>query len=464
MDLQDVVSAGVLEQRELLEQGVLSAQELVAATLTGIDAAGELNAFTQIRHEQARAEAIERDRERAAGAVGPLHGIPIAIKDEIDVAGLVTTFGTRANSTPAAADAEVVRRLRAAGAIIVGKTTMPEFGQWPFTESSTYGVTRNPWDRNRTTGGSSGGSAAAVAAGLVPVAIGSDGGGSIRIPSACCGLFGLKPQRGRVPVAPFEHLWWSLGATGPLTRGVLDSAVVYDVIRGNTPGDRFTAPDPVMSFEQAARQPGAALRIGYSTTSPSALAKPDPEHVRAVHDTAKLLADLGHSVFEVDPHYPESLQAFFPQFFGGVRDEAEQVEHPERLERRTRQTVALGAWARRPVVEWAIRQGAALAHKVDRVFADCDLLLTPTLAGRPPRIGVLDGASTVRAQLRSIPMVAYTTLWNVTGHPAASLPAGIAADGLPLAVQLVGPSNGETTILTVAAQLERARPHARPAG
>ncbi|CAM4176221.1 amidase [Nocardia ninae] len=464
MDLQDVVSAGVLEQRALLAQGALSTHELVAATLDAIDAAADLNAFTRVCHEQARAEAIERDRERAAGTVGPLHGIPIAIKDEIDVAGSVTSFGTRANSTPVQADAEVVRRLRAAGAVIVGKTTMPEFGQWPYTESSTYGVTRNPWDRTRTTGGSSGGSAAAVAAGLVPVAIGSDGGGSIRIPSACCGLFGLKTQRGRVPVAPFEHLWWALGVTGPLTRGVLDSAVVNDVIRGNTPGDRFTAPDPVMSFEQAARQTTTGLRIGYSTKSPSPLAKPDPEHVRAVLDTATLLADLGHSVFEVDPHYPESLHAFFPQFFGGVRAEVDHVEHPELLERRTRQTVALGAWARRPVVEWAIRQGEAVAHKVDRVFADCDLLLTPTLAGRPPHIGVLDGANTVRAQLRSIPMVAYTALWNVTGHPAASLPAGVGTDGLPLAVQLIGPRNGETTILTVAAQLEQARPHPRPLG
>ncbi|MFI9407667.1 amidase [Nocardia sp. NPDC052316] len=464
MDLRDVVSAGVLEQRALLEQGALSTHELVAATLDAIDAAADLNAFTRVRHEQARAEAIERDRERAAGAVGPLHGIPIAIKDEIDVAGAVTSFGTRANSTPVQADAEVVRRLRAAGAVIVGKTAMPEFGQWPFTESSTYGVTRNPWDRTRTTGGSSGGSAAAVAAGLVPVAIGSDGGGSIRIPSACCGLFGLKPQRGRVPIAPFEHLWWALGVTGPLTRGVLDSAIVYDVIRGNTPGDRFTAPDPVMSFEQAARQPTTGLRIGYSTKSPSPLTKPHPEHVRAVLDTAKLLADLGHSVFEVDPHYPEFLHAFYPQFFGGVRAEADHVEHPELLERRTRQTVALGAWARRPVVEWAIRQGEAVAHKVDRVFADSDLLLTPTLAGRPPGIGVLDGVNSVRAQLRSISMVAYTALWNVTGHPAASLPAGVGTDGVPLAVQLIGPSNGETTILTVAAQLEQARPHPRPLG
>ncbi|WP_245672206.1 amidase family protein, partial [Nocardia anaemiae] len=165
MDLREVVSAGVWEQRQLLDQGVLTARELIEATLDGIDQAGELNAFTRVLHEKAIAEAIERDQLDLAER-GPLHGIPIAVKDEIDVAGVPTTFGTRANITPAVADAEVVRRLRAAGAVIVGKTTMPEFGQWPYTESTTYGLTRNPWDRTRSTGGSSGGSAAAVAAGL----------------------------------------------------------------------------------------------------------------------------------------------------------------------------------------------------------------------------------------------------------------------------------------------------------
>ncbi|MEU4344292.1 amidase [Nocardia sp. NPDC023852] len=463
MDLRDVVASGVLEQRELLEQGVLSAQLLVEATLNEIDAAADLGAFTRVLRDEARAEAIERDRERAAGgAVGPLHGIPIAIKDEFDVAGVVTTFGTRANSNPAAADAEVVRRLRAAGAVIVGKTAMPEFGQWPFTESSTFGVTRNPWDTTRSTGGSSGGSAAAVAAGLVPVALGGDGGGSIRIPAACCGLFGLKPQRGRVPNAPNEHLWWALGVAGPLTRSVLDAAIVYDVLRGNAPSDRFQASEPVMSFEAAARKAAQPLRIGYSMKPPTPpLVKTDPLNVRAVRDTAKLLAGLGHMVVEIDPDYPNSTSAFFPQFFGGVRAEAAEVDHPGRLERRTKQTVALGAWARRPVVEWAIRQGESLGRKVDRIFTECDLLLTPTIAIRPPPLGVLDGANTIGAQLASLPMVAYTALWNVTGNPAAALPAGVGDDGLPLSVQLVGPPNGETTILTVAAQVEQARPHPR---
>ncbi|MEV6322950.1 amidase [Nocardia sp. NPDC051787] len=465
MELQDVVSSGVLEQRELVAQGLVSARQLVEATLDGIDAAADLGAFTHVRYAEARAEAAERDRERAAGeAVGPLHGVPIAVKDEFHVAGVVTTFGTRANSTPAAADAEMVRRLRAAGAIIVGKTAMPEFGQWPFTESSTFGMTHNPWDPARSTGGSSGGSAAAVAAGLVPAALGGDGGGSIRIPSACCGLFGLKPQRGRVPIAPNEHLWWALGAAGPLTRSVLDSAVIYDVIRGSTPTDRFRAPDPETSFEAAARTPARPLRIGYSMKSPTPLVKPDPLHVQAVLDTAKLLAELGHTVMEINPAYPDSTHAFFPQFYGGVRAELPQMDHPELLERRTRQTVALGAWARGPVVEWAIRRGEVLARKVERIFTECDLLLTPTIAIRPPLLGVLDGANTVRAQLASVPMVAYTALWNVTGHPAAAVPAGVGEDGLPLSVQLVASANGETTILPVAAQLEQARPQPRPGG
>ncbi|MEU7632081.1 amidase [Nocardia sp. NPDC049220] len=463
MDLQEVVASGVLEQRELLGQGVLSTQQLVAATLDGIDAAAHLGAFTHVLREEAKAEAIARDQERAAGdPVGPLHGIPIAIKDEIDVAGAVTTFGTRANSTPAVADAEVVRRLRAAGAVIVGKTTMPEFGQWPYTESSTFGVTRNPWDTTRSTGGSSGGSAAAVAAGLVPAALGGDGGGSIRIPSACCGLFGLKPHRGRVSNAPNAHLWWALGVVGPLTRGVLDSAIVYDVIRGSTPTDRFRAPDPITSFETAARSAARPLRIGYSMKSPTPLVKSNPLHVRAVRDTANLLAELGHTVIEIDPDYPDPTLAFFPQFFGGVRAEAAEVDHPELLERRTKQTMALGAWVRRPLVEWAIRAGESVTRKTDRIFTECDLLLTPTVAIRPPRLGVLDGANTVRAQFAAIPMIAYTALWNVTGSPAAALPAGVGDDGLPLSVQLVGPANGETTILTVAAQLEQARPHPRP--
>ncbi|GAA5061604.1 amidase [Nocardia callitridis] len=461
MDLHDVTSAGLLRQRDLLSRGEISATELTAATLDGIERAADLGAFTEVLREAARTEATDRDAVPEVDR-GPLHGIPIAIKDEIDVAGTVTGFGTRANSTPVAADAEVVRRLRAAGAIIVGKTTMPEFGQWPFTESSTYGAARNPWDRTRGTGGSSGGSAAAVAAGLVPVAIGGDGGGSIRIPAACCGLFGLKPQRGRVSHHPHPHLWFALGTLGPLTRGVLESAIVYDVIRGNVATDRFRAADSIVSFEHAARTPDTGLRIGYSTKPAVPLLKPDREQVRAVLTTVRLLTDLGHTVFEVDPAYPQVLPAFTPQLAAGVRAEAALVERPGALERRTRQHIRIGAFARKSVVEWAIAHGEKLACKSEQLFTHCDLLLTPTTATRPPRLGALDGVGAFRAQLRSLPMVAYTAPWNVTGNPAASLPAGIGDDGLPLAVQLVAPANDEPTILSVAAQLEQARPHPRP--
>ncbi|MGH3332345.1 MAG: amidase [Nocardioidaceae bacterium] len=459
--------AGVAGQAQLVREGGVSARELTDACLQRIvEHDQDLNAFTVVMHERARAEADERDAARSRGdELGPLHGVPVAIKEELDVAGQVTTFGGRSNANPALVDGEVVRRLRAAGAVVVGKTAMPEFGQWPFTESVQHGLTRNPWDTTRSPGGSSGGSAAAVAAGLVPFAMGGDGGGSIRIPAACCGLFGLKPQRGRVSNGPHEHLWYALGTAGPLTRSVLDSALVYDVVRGSASSDRFRAAEPETSFVDAVHAPRKRLRVAWSTKPAVLGVRPAPEHVKAVEKTAALLAELGHHVEEVDPGYPDATAAFVPQFFGGVRFEAHAVEHPELLERRTRQTVRLGAWVRPRVVEWAIRQGEKVAVKANRVFDRHDLLLTPTTAHRPLPVGVLEGAGTFRAALRSQPSIAYTALWNVTGNPAASLPAGFAGDGLPLAVQLVGRPHDEVTILNVAAQLEEARPWAgeRPA-
>lgn len=458
----EIFFAGVAGQAALVRDGALSARELTAACLGRIDVLDHrLNAFTNVLRDKALAEAEERDAARARGeALGPLHGVPVAIKEELDVAGEVTTFGGRANRTPVATDSEVVRRLRAAGAVVIGKTAMPEFGQWPFTESAAYGHTRNPWDTGRSTGGSSGGTAAAVASGMVAVGLGGDGGGSIRIPSACCGLYGLKPQRGRVTASPMPHLWWALGTTGPLTRSVVDSALVYDVIRGSVAGDRFRAREPESSFVEAVRASARPLRIAWSTKPAALGVRPDPENVRAVADTATLLGALGHHVEEVDPGYPDTTAAFVPQFFGGVRAEADQMEQPELLERRTRETVRLGAWVRPRAVEWAMRQGEKVAAKANRVFDSHDLLLTPVIAPRPPQVGVLDGVGTVGAALRSMPMIAYTALWNVTGNPAASVPAGFGSDGLPLAVQLVGRTDDEATILSVSAQLEEARPWA----
>ena len=451
---------GVVETARLVADGELTARQAAERCLQQIAVRDKaLNAFSVVLADTARAEADVLDAELAASGAprGPLHGVPVAIKEEIDVVGTVTTFGGAANSTPARADAELVRRLRAAGAVIIGKTTMPEFGAFPYTESVDRGFTRNPWDPSRSPGGSSGGTAVAVATGMVPVGIGGDGGGSIRIPSACCGLFGLKPQRGRVSTAPTPHLWWALGTAGPLARSVLDSAVVYDVIRGNVETDLYRAGESGSFVEAATREPGR-LRIGWSAKSPALGVRPDPLHVQALHDTADLLARLGHDVMEIDPHYPDPTLAFVPQFFAGVRTESDAVEHYERLERRTRQTYRMGTWVRPGVIDWALRQTEKISVKANRVFDQCDVLMTPTIAHRPPPVGILDGVGTLRSSLRSMPAIAYAALWNVAGNPAASVPCGLGPDKLPLAVQLVGRTDDEPTLLSLAAQLEAARP------
>jgi amidase len=417
-----------------------------------------LNAFSVVLADEARADAARLDAARAAGTpCGPLHGVPVGIKEELDVAGCVTTFGGRANSTPAERDGEVVSRLRRAGAVIIGKTRMPEFGQWPFTESADGGITRNPWDRTRTPGGSSGGTAAAVAVGMVPVAIGGDGGGSIRIPSAHCGLYGLKPTRGRVTSDPMPHLWWALGTTGPLTRTVLDSALVYDVIRGNLASDRFTAVEPLTNFVTAATAEPRRLRIGWSNKPVTKGVRPAPEHADAVRETAALLQGLGHDVREIDPHYPDPTAAFVPQFLAGVRAEADAMEHFDRLERRTRETYRLGSWVTPEILARALEAGERITARANQVFAEIDVLLSPTLGPRPRRVGALNSGGTLVQAVKARPVVAWTALWNVTGNPAASVPAGLAADGMPVAVQLVGRIADETTLLSLSAQLERAR-------
>ena len=453
----DISGLGVAETVNVITSGEASAVEVTEAALARMARLDPpLNALSVTLADEARREAAERD-SLAAEKRGPLHGVPVAIKEELDVAGCVTTFGGQANSTPVAADSEVVRRLRSAGAVIVGKTRMPEFGAWPYTESVANGITRNPWDPTRTPGGSSGGTAVAVATGMVPAAIGGDGGGSIRIPSACCGLFGLKPQRGRVSTAPNAHLWWALGVFGPLTRSVLDSAIVNDVIRGSLDTDLYRAGEAPSFVEAAGRDPGT-LRIGWSAKPVTRGVRPDPVNVRALEETARLLADLGHEVFEIDPAYPDPTAAFVPQFFAGIRAEADEMEHFGRLERRTRQTYRMGSWVRPRVIDFARRQTEQVSRKANRVFDRCDVLLTPTIAHRPPAAGVLDGVGTVRAGLRAAPAIAYAALWNVAGNPAAAVPCGVAEDGLPTSVQLVGRTDDEATLFSLAAQIERARP------
>jgi amidase len=464
MDDADIAFAGVLRQAELVRRGELSARQLTDVILRRIDQGNaRLNAFATVLADQARAEADARDRETATGL---LQGVPIAIKDEVDVAGVVTGFGGAASTRPASADAEPVRLLREAGAVIIGKTRMPEFGQFPFTESAAHGYTRNPWDTNRTPGGSSGGTAAAVAAGLVAAGTGGDGGGSIRIPAAHCGLFGLKPQRGRVSAAPNADLWRALGTIGVLTRTVADSALLYDVMSSTTEVDRWSAEPPHSSFLDAARAEPGQLRIAVSLRPAQRGIKVDAEIAAAVRATAELFAQLGHHVAEADPSYPELAPAFVPQMLGGVRDEAGLVDRRDLLERRTRQMLFISKAFPLSAVLWAEERGTRIAAKVNQIFDRYDVLLTPTVAQLAKPVGQLDGVSAPGAALRSMASIAFTAVWNGCGNPPAAVPAGRSRDGLPLSVQLVARPHGETTLLSLASQLEQARPWAqlRPSG
>src|SRR3954454_15033227 len=258
MDATDLAFAGLERQAELIRSGEVGSEELVELYLERIARLDPtLNSYRIVFADRALAEARQADGRARAGDTRALLGVPIAVKDDIDIGGEVTALGSDAVDAPAAADAEVVRRLRTAGAVILGKTNVPELTIMPFTESPTFGVTRNPWDLQRTPGGSSGGSGAAVAAGLCAAALGSDGAGSIRIPAGCCGLFGLKAQNGSVPTAPVVEPWHGMSMWGPITRGVGDSALFYDAIKDGGP-----------SFQQATASPPARLKVAVSVRTP----------------------------------------------------------------------------------------------------------------------------------------------------------------------------------------------------
>ncbi len=464
MDVVDLAYAGIARQAELIGVGELSSRDLVEVYLERIARLDPLlNAFRVVFRERVRLEADQADARRAAGEERPLLGVPIAVKDNIDVAGEVTALGTNAYGDPAVADAEVVRRLREAGAVIIGKTNVPELCIWPFTETETWGATRNPWDLQHAPGGSSGGSGAAVAAGLVGAALGSDGAGSIRIPSAWCGLFGLKPQRGRISMAPQAEGWHGLSVNGILTRSVIDTALFHDVASGSTPIDRDRPALPDMPFLQSARTPPGGLRIAYSTRPPAGvIPRRDADGLAAFTETVELLRSLGHEVHEHDPDYGlDAIPAVLVRYLRGIHDEAHTLPHFERLSRRTRGMARLGGLIPTAVLERARLAEPALAGRLNRVLVDHDVLLTPATATPPPRIGRLEGRGALWSLNAVAAMVPYNSIWNVTGQPAAAVPAGFGADGLPRSVQIVARPGAEGTLLSLAAQIEAERPWAQ---
>ncbi len=450
MDRSDLAFAGVAGQVELLRRGGVTSRELTQLSLDRIAALDRrLNAFNAVYAERALAEADGADRRRAAGDRAPLLGVPMAIKDEVDIAGEVTGRGTGAFDTPAAADSEVVRRLREAGAVIVGKTTMPELGLWPFTESVTWGVTRNPWDVERTPGGSSGGSAAAVAAGLVPAALAVDGAGSIRIPAACCGLFGLKPERERVSRAPHDADEAHWICVGTLTRSVLDTALVLDVMAG-------TGTD----FEAAARREPGRLRIAVSERFPAGVHGRLTGEVRVALDrTVDTLRSFGHEVVERSvPSRADDAVTIVGLMLRGIRDFVAEVEQPQRLERRTRALARPGALIPDGALERLLAGERALTERVGALFEEVDVLLTPMMSEPAKPAQAMEGRGAVATWLWETRWVPFNVIWNATGQPAASVPAGFSAGGLPLAVQLVGRHHDEATLLSLSVQLEKARP------
>jgi amidase len=439
-----------------LASGRVTSTELTTHSLRAIDASqSTLNAFRVVLHDQALADAAEADRKRAAGQDLPLLGIPIAVKDDVDVAGVPTRFGTSADVPSATADAEVVRRLRAAGAVIVGKTNTCELGQWPFTSGPAFGYTRNPWSADHTPGGSSGGSAAAVAAGLVTAAIGSDGAGSVRIPAAWTHLIGIKPQRGRISTWPLPEAFNGITVNGVLARTVTDAALVLDAASGNAQGD-LHKPAPVRASEWVSQAPGP-LTVAMSTKFPFTGfgAKLHPEILAAMEKMAGQLEALGHTIRAADPDYGlRTSWNFLSRSTSGLLDWAHRLGPRTTFDKRTTSNMRMGRLLSENILRNARAREAESQRRIGWIFNLADVVLAPTTALPPPRVDDYDrrgGLATDRAMIRACPV---TWPWNLLGWPSINIPAGFTSDGLPIGVQLMGPADSEPLLISLAAELE----------
>jgi len=487
LSIKEYVQSDATALAHLVSAGDVSAAELLALATAQLERLNpKLNAVNLPMPREAR--------ERLQGPLhGPLAGVPFLIKDAIqDYAGLPTSNGSRAfRHTIAKQHSAFVQRLLDAGAVIFGKTNTPELALKGFTDPQAFGVTRNPWNLERTPGGSSGGSAAAVAAGIVPMAGANDGGGSIRIPAAWCGLFGLRPSRGRVPPGPAVGEVWE-GASSDLvvSRSVRDSALALDVLSGSACGDPFAIAPPASRYvDLATREPGR-LRIAFDVASPIG-SEVHPEAVAAVKHAAKLLVSLGHDVVEDRPQYDGLalarcyLELYFGQVAATVAEARAAGANSADFELTTLLLDAVGKVASAGTYVRSHRRWNDFARALGAFHQRYDLYLTPTVAFPPvehaaadmpgaqrlvlslllksgllgvlTRLGLMEGAL-VQLSQQSLALVPFTQLANLTGTPAMSVPLHWTADGLPLGVQFIGRFGSEALLLQLAGQLERAQP------
>jgi aspartyl-tRNA(Asn)/glutamyl-tRNA(Gln) amidotransferase subunit A len=467
MENLEICRMTAIQLRKAIKARKLSPVEVMDAVLERIDRINpKINAYCTLVPESARAEAKKAELKVMNGeSLGPLHGVPVSIKDLAFTKGIRTTGGSKIyeNFIPDQ-DAVFVERLKAAGAIIMGKTNTPEFGWIAVTTNPLFGVSRNPWNVEFTTGGSSGGAAAAVAACLGPIAQGSDGGGSIRIPSSFCGVYGLKPSFGRVPVSPDfpNHLWEGLSVTGPITRTVSDAALMLEVMSGYDERDFYSIPQKAPRYLSAVRSEPDLKGMKVAWTADMGYAIVDKQMDRAIEAAAKVFEKLGCLVEEAHPDAGDPQAAFSTQVASAVAAQLYD-ELPEwgkqfdpglvRYVERSKDILA------RDYVKARIKHLEYWA-KIRVFFEKYDLLLTPVLAVPPFPVGVYSPREINGQEVSGIAWMPFTYPFNVTGQPAASVPCGFTEDGLPIGLQIIGRKYDEITVLKASAAFERSRPWA----
>ena len=460
--MAELMDMDAVELVRLIRAGKVSPLDVMEAALNRIDAVNPLiNAFVSLRREEAIQDAKEMTELLASGAApGPLAGIPVGVKDLEDVKGMVTSFGSIPyKNNVALQDSVQVARLKAAGAIVVGKTNTPEFGFTGFTKNRLYGVTRNPWNRDRTPGGSSGGSAAAVATRMVPMATGSDAGGSIRIPASYSGCFGLKTSFGRIPLGPspflqMYHVW----TMGPLTRTVRDAALYLDCVSGYHPSDPDSLPSPTVSYLGALEQFPGKLRIAFSPTLGYARVQKDV--MERVQDGVTCFEGMGHRVELWKGEFPDvgDTWSFLmnAELYGTLHRSLDRNRKDMGNTLVESLDLARGVSLREEIEAQKIR--TTLNRLLWELFETYDLLLTPTM---PTEAFAAGGPPPSEIEGHPIPLlgaVAFTYPFNLSGHPAASVPTGFARTGLPVGLQIVGPRHREDLVLQAANAFEKIKP------